>query len=197
MRILSTALPLLIGGMMVLSRQALAQPTTLTFDNLSDSTTVTNQFQGLAFQNAAAISAGISLNEFEFPPHSGANVVFDSGGAMTITFSSPIQSFAGYFTYSVPLTIQALGSTGSQIVSASSRFSSNEALSGVPGSSPNELIQLDSGGGGHLMQRRPVRQRPFLFWLARSDVAENFSRRQQVLRLFCQSWIGADFGGER
>jgi hypothetical protein len=147
MRILSTALPLLIGGMMVLSRQVLAQPTTLTFDNLSDSTTVTNQFQGLAFKNAAAISAGISLNEFEFPPHSGANVVFDSGGAMTITFSSPIQSFAGYFTYSVPLTIQALGSTGSQIVSASSRFSSNEALSGVPGSSPNELIQLDSGGG--------------------------------------------------
>jgi hypothetical protein len=148
MRMLSTALPLLTGIVMVLSNQLGAQPATLlNFDGLVDSTSITNQFLGLTFQNAAAISAGISLNEFEFPPHSGTNVAFDSGGTMTITFSSPIQSFAGYFTYSVPLTVQAFGTTGSQIVSVSSRFSSNEALSGVPGSSPNELIQLDSGAG--------------------------------------------------
>jgi hypothetical protein len=148
MRTLSTAQTLLIGAVMVLSSQILAQPaTTLNFDNLVDSTSITNQFQGFAFQNAVAISAGISLNEFEFPPHSGPNIVFDNGGPMTIIFSPPVQSFAGYFTYSVPLTVQAFNSAGSQTVSASSRFSSNEALSGVLGSSPKEFIQLSYGGG--------------------------------------------------
>lgn len=145
LRSIPAVLPLLVAA--VSPGWLKAAGTILTFDSLVDSTSITNQFSGLTFQNAAAISAGITLNEFEFPPHSGSNVAFDSGGAMTITFSSPIQSFAGYFTYSVPLTIQAFGTTGSQIVSVSSRFSSNEALSGVPGSSPNELIQLDSSAG--------------------------------------------------
>jgi hypothetical protein len=145
---LSTAFPLLVGAVMVLSSQASAQSATvLNFDGLGDSTSITNQFQGVTFQNATAISAGITLNEFEFPPHSSSNVAFDSGGAMTITFSSPVQSFAGYFTYSVPVTIQAFGRSGSLLVSASSRYSSNETLSGVAGSSPNELIQLASGSG--------------------------------------------------
>lgn len=133
---------------MVLSSQASAQSATvLNFDGLVDSTSITNQFQGVTFQNATAISAGITLNEFEFPPHSGSNVAFDSGGPITISLSAPVQSFAGYFTYSVPVTIQAFGNSGTLLVSASSRYSSNETLSGVAGSSPNELIQLASGSG--------------------------------------------------
>jgi hypothetical protein len=120
-----------------------AGTTILNFDGLVDSTILSNQFAVLGgFSGAVVLSAGITLNEFEFPPHSGANVASDNGAPVTIAFSSPVQSFAGYFTYGVPLTVRAFGSTGNLVASASSSFSNNQALSGVSGSSPNELIQV-------------------------------------------------------
>src|SRR3954469_10391595 len=81
--------------------------TTINFDSLSDSEAVTNQFAGVTFSNAIALTAGISLNEFDFPPRSGNNVVSDDGGAMSITFASPLSNFGGYFTYDHMLTIEA------------------------------------------------------------------------------------------
>jgi hypothetical protein len=125
----------------------IAGNTTVSFEGLPDSTVVTTQYSGLTFANTIILSAGITLNEFEFPPHSGTNVASDNGGPITITFATPIQSFSGYFTYSVPLTIRAFGSTNNLVASAVSRFSSNEALSGVAGSQPNELIQVAFTGG--------------------------------------------------
>ena len=41
--------------------------TTLDFESLSDLESVTNQFSGVTFANAVALTAGISLNEFDFP----------------------------------------------------------------------------------------------------------------------------------
>src|ERR1035437_8615795 len=82
----------------------------LTFEGFPDSTVLANQYPGGVFPNAIILSAGISLNEFEFPPHSGTNVVSDNGGPLSIGFSSPIQSFTGYFTYAEPLTLQAFRS---------------------------------------------------------------------------------------
>ena len=40
--------------------------TIIDFETLSDADPVTNQFTGLTFTNTTAITAGISLNEFEF-----------------------------------------------------------------------------------------------------------------------------------
>ena len=119
-----------------------AGTTILNFDGLIDSTILSSQYAGLGFSGTIVLSAGITLDEFEFPAHSGTNVASDNGGPVTILFSSPIQSFGGYFTYGVPLTIQAFGASGSLVASASSSFSSNQAISGVSGSSPNELIQV-------------------------------------------------------
>src|SRR5580698_1855718 len=65
---------------------------------IPDSTSITTQFPGLTFTNTTVITAGISLNEFEFPPRSGSNVAFDDGGPITIAFASPTSSFSGYFT---------------------------------------------------------------------------------------------------
>ena len=61
---------------------------------IPDSTSITTQFPGLIFTNTTVITAGISLNEFEFPPHSGTNVAFDDGGPISIDFASPISSFS-------------------------------------------------------------------------------------------------------
>lgn len=124
-----------------------AHATTLDFEGFPDSTILTNQYLGVAFTLAIILSAGISLNEFEFPPHSGVNVVSDNNGPMTITFSTPVISFSGYFTYAEPLTIQAFNTGNNQVAVASSLFSTNDALFGDPGSSPNEFIQVAYAGG--------------------------------------------------
>ena len=120
---------------------------TIDFEGFPDGTSLTTQYPGLTFSNATIITAGISLNEFEFPPHSGSNVAFDDGGPISIAFASPILSFGAYFTYSEPLTLAAFDSTSAQVATALSLFSSNLALSGDSGSSPNEFLQVSFASG--------------------------------------------------
>ena len=124
-----------------------ASPTVINFDGLNDGDSVTTQFAGVTFSNAAVLTAGISLNELEFPPHSGNNVVFDSGGPMTIDFADPILSFGGYFTYAEPLSLDAFDPGNNLVDTANSAFGSNMALSGDPGSSPNEFIEVTFASG--------------------------------------------------
>jgi hypothetical protein len=57
-----------------------AETVTLNFDGFPDSTILTDQYPGVTFTNAIILTAGISVNEFEFPPHSGVNIVSDNGG---------------------------------------------------------------------------------------------------------------------
>jgi hypothetical protein len=124
-----------------------AAPVTLNFEGFPDSTVLTTQYPGVTFTNAIILTSGISLNEFEFPPHSGVNVISDNGEPMTIEFSTPITSFGGYFTYLEPLTLDGFSGADKQVASATSAYSSNDALFGDPGSSPNEFIDLSFTGG--------------------------------------------------
>jgi hypothetical protein len=120
---------------------SLSADTIINFDQFNDGDVITNQIPGLLFSNAVVLTAGISLNEFEFPAFSGTNVASDLGGPMTIVFSSPITDFKGHFTYGVTLTVSACVGTSTSL------FSNNEGLSGVPGSSPNEIIEISSVAG--------------------------------------------------
>lgn len=136
--------PRLVGLVLVLSlvlgQKAIAGP--IDFESLSEFDAVTNQFAGLNFSGAVVLSAGSSLNEFEFPPVSGLNVIFDEVGPMRIDFLSPISSFSGFFTYLAPLSISAYDAGNNLLGSVSSLFASNLALSGDSGSAPNEFLQL-------------------------------------------------------
>jgi hypothetical protein len=116
----------------------------INFEGYADSTPLTNQYSafGLNFANATVITAGFTLNESEFPPRSGSNVAFDDGGPITVSFSTPMKEVEGYFTYTVPLTLTFFNSSDATIGTANSAFASNLALSGDPGSAPNELIGL-------------------------------------------------------
>jgi hypothetical protein len=125
----------------------LGATTIIDFEGRGDSEVVTNQYPGVTFSDAIILTAGISLNEFEFPPHSGTNVASDNSGPMAIIFSSPIQTFGGYFTYGQALTLQAFGNGDNLLASMTSAFFNNEALSGVAGSGPNELLQVSSSSG--------------------------------------------------
>ena len=125
-----------------------ADPIITDFEGLSDLETVATQFSPMTFSNAVVVTAGVSLNEFEFPPHSGTNVVFDNSGPISIDFGLfPAFSFGGFFTYLVPVTLEAFDFSANLLGSVTSSFSSNLALSGDPGSSPNEFLGVGFPGG--------------------------------------------------
>ena len=114
------------------------------FEGLADGTAITNQFPGVVFSNATAVSAGASLNEVEFPPHSGTNVAFDLGGPIVLTFSSLALSFDGFFTYAASLTITPFDQSDNPLPVVPSSFSNNFVSSGNP---PNEELSASFAGG--------------------------------------------------
>lgn len=116
------------------------------FEELFDFTPVTDQYlpYGVNFSGATAITAGFSLNEFDFPPYSGSNVVFDEWGPIEITFTTPVIGIGGYFTYTTPLTLTAFDALDNPIGSASSSYFENYVSSGNP---PNEFMQIEYSPG--------------------------------------------------
>ncbi len=119
-----------------------AQNATASFEGLPDG--AVTQLSGLQFTNTAVVTAGVSLNELDFPPHSGVKVAFDSGGPITIAFPSPVAAFGAYFNYRTSLTVQAYDASSNLLATATSHYSSNLAISGVSGSTPNEFLQVSS-----------------------------------------------------
>ena len=130
--------------MLFISTLARAGTITLDFEAFADSTSLTNQYVGFLFTNASVWTAGLSLNDLEFPPHSGTNVAVDAGGPITIGFTSPVLSFSGFFTYSSALTIDAFDSLNQAVGTTNSAFTSNFVSSGRPA---NELLQVSFAGG--------------------------------------------------
>lgn len=140
-----------VALLLLLTSASLAQADVITFEDRSDGEGVTNQYLGMVFSNATAITAGISLNEISFPPHSGTAVVFDDGGSMSITFLSPVSEFGGYFTYTTQLTLVAFDSSNNPIATMMSTFSNNTADGGDSGSSPNEFLLFSMSGISRVM----------------------------------------------
>ena len=136
----------LVAAFSPLSRTQ-AVSTVLDFEGFGDSTLLTSQILGANFTNAIVLTSGVSLNEFEFPPHSGINVISDNGGPISISFPSPVQFVSGYFTYNAAVTMKAFDAGNNPVAAATSLFANNEALSGLPGSAPNELISVAFAGG--------------------------------------------------
>lgn len=143
------SLVMLIAVIIFLVLTPSAKALLIDFEDLTDLTPVTNQYSsfGVDFLGATVLTAGISLNEFEFPPYSGTNVVYDELGPITVNFSTPMLDVSGYFTYLLPVTITAYDSSNSAVDTTSSTYFSNMSLSGDPGSSPNEFLQVAYAGG--------------------------------------------------
>ena len=124
-----------------------ADPIVIDFESLNTGDIVTNQYAGVTFTNAEVVTAGITLNEFELPPHSGVNAVLDAFGPITIDFAAPVLSFGGFFTYATTLTLDAFDAANTLVGSATSAFANNMALSGDAGSSPNEFLDVTFASG--------------------------------------------------
>lgn len=141
------SLILLIASFVAVGTTAKADPVIIDFEGFADSTLLTSQYPNLTFSNSTVLSAGISLNEFEFPPRSGSNVLFDNGGAISISFASPVTSIGGYITYTTPITLTAFDASNNLLGTVTSLFSNNLAISGDFGSTPNEFITFSFAGG--------------------------------------------------
>jgi hypothetical protein len=124
-------------------------PVTLDFEDLEDSTVIgaTYADEGKTFQGGLAVKAGFTLFEQEFPPHSGTVAVLDDFMPVELTFTTPVGFFLAFFTYTVPLQLTAFSSSNVLVASVSSGSSNNTALSGEPGTAPNEELQLSSAAG--------------------------------------------------
>jgi hypothetical protein len=120
-----------------------AQATLLTFEELEDLQPVNHFYPGVVFTNAVAHAAGLSLNEAEVPPASGITAALNDGGSVTIMWESPVTSFQGLFTYNAPLLLTFFRGN-IEAGTAVSAFANNLALSGDPGSSPNDPISFAS-----------------------------------------------------
>jgi len=105
---------------------------TIDFETLPDSSDVGAYYHalyGLDFQSAIALTAGLSLNELDFPPHSGSIVVGDNvandGDPMILRFVNPVSSLSGYFAYGSQLTFSAYDHNGALIGTYVTPTSSN------------------------------------------------------------------------
>jgi PEP-CTERM motif-containing protein len=127
-----------------ISAPGFASSIVVDFESFSDTDVVTTQVSGLVFSNTIVLTAGASLNEFDFPPRSGSNVVADLGAPILITFASPISSFSAFFTYTEALTLNAFDASATQVDVATSLFGNNSVgFGGIP----NELVEVAFVGG--------------------------------------------------
>jgi hypothetical protein len=140
MRMLRSAL--LVAGLACMATPVSAAPITIDFEALTEFTDVGALLAGATFTNATVLTAGTSLNDFDFPPQSGTNVVFDTAETMRIDFDTAVSSVSAYITYVAAVTFSAYDSSDNLITSVLSSFPANFVTSGV--GAPNELIQLGS-----------------------------------------------------
>src|SRR6266404_2412581 len=122
MKILPFAAVLLFA--VLVAPLASADTVTINFENLGDSTIIGSSYvaNGVIFSGAAIATAGFSLNDAEFPPHSGVNVAIDATGPITLSFSTPISSFLGFFTYAAPISLTGFNTSNQSIATATSLF---------------------------------------------------------------------------
>lgn len=109
---MNNRIPATFFFIMILS-SVTASATLLDFESLADLDPVTTQYssQGIEFDNAIALTSGFSLNEFDFPPHSGTVAIGDNGiSPLQIRFLQPSKDISGWFTYGAQLTISAYDS---------------------------------------------------------------------------------------
>ncbi len=121
----------------------------ITFEGYPSGTVFTTQYPGVDFNGAVVLTLGVSLNP-QFPPHSGINVVYNISGPMTIDFASAVDYFSGYFTYNLPLEIQAYDSLSNLLGTYNSLCTANYIGAGTT-CGPNEFGIVTAAGITHVL----------------------------------------------
>lgn len=123
---------LLVLSLVVAWRLATAGPIVIDFEAFEDQELLASQLDGITFTNALVLKAGYTLNEAEFPPRSGDNVIVDYGGPITIQFYFPVSVVEGYFTYLAKVTMTAYDADMNPVAVSNSSFMENYVSSENP-----------------------------------------------------------------
>lgn len=99
--------------------------TVIDFESFEDSFVLTDQVAGLTVSGGTVLTAGVSLNEIDFPPKSGLNALAALSGRLTVAFAEPIKEFSAYFTFGEPLLFSLFDSSGDSSGSFESPIASN------------------------------------------------------------------------
>jgi hypothetical protein len=134
-------------GLLAIPPASNAAPVIVDFEGFADNTALSNQIAGLTFTNATVLRAGATLNEFDFPPFSGASVAYDLGGNLTVDFASLVYSVSARITYVTRVTLTAFDAGLAAVATANTVFTNNTATGGNVGSAPNELITVSWASG--------------------------------------------------
>jgi hypothetical protein len=110
LRMAAFVLPLVL-----LSTRAQAAP--ISFEGFANFQELTTEIDGLTIINGMVMTADIGLNQYEFPPASGQNVLTNTllTSPLRIEFATPIAFFSGFFTHDSSLTISAFDSLGNPV----------------------------------------------------------------------------------
>lgn len=123
-----------------------AAATPIDFEAYTDNTPLTNEEAGLTFSGGVILTAGVSLNEFDFPPTSGVNVLGALSGTLDIALDTPATGFSGYFSHLEELTFSGYDSLHNLLFSIATANSSNLGGSTLISHSADGLALLSITG---------------------------------------------------
>jgi hypothetical protein len=119
-KIFAIALPLCLG---LTTYGTLAMP--IDFESFTDSSPLTNEVSGFTFSGGTVLTAGVSLNEFDYPPSSGENVLAAFLGSLTVSADTPFDQFSASFTFEEVLNFSGFDDLGNLLFSFDSPVASN------------------------------------------------------------------------
>lgn len=96
----------------------------VTFEGFSDGALLVNEVAGVSISGGTVLSAGIGLNELDFPPNSGVNVLAALSGPLSFDFGVPMAASA-YIVVSEQLSVNAFDPLGQLLATFNAPFASN------------------------------------------------------------------------
>jgi len=148
---------LVVVAVLLVASQAPAS-VIIDFEGMPDLVSVTDQYEalGVRFDNALILTAYYSLNEIDFPPVSGEQVLGDDLAPIVATFLVPVNYVGSYFTYSQTLNLYAYDSADNLLAVASSLAYDNYGSSefiwlNSPSTISRLVIAGSEFGGSYIM----------------------------------------------
>lgn len=119
----------------------------LNFESFGDGDIVGSSIADLSFSGDVIATAGLLLEEADFPPRSDVSVLVNVDSVIAVDFASPVFSVGAYVTHARPLVLAAYDQGSRLLGSVSTLFSTNTVLDGPTESQVNERLQVTSAVG--------------------------------------------------
>jgi hypothetical protein len=94
------------------------------FEGFSDGALLVSEVPGLTFSGGTVLSAGIGLNELDYPPTSGSNVLAALSGPLSLDFGAPT-AVSAYMVVGEQLSISAFDEFDQLLATHNTPFAAN------------------------------------------------------------------------